>query len=468
MKFFYWNANLEIGIPAIDAQHRRLVDLINELAAVITDGGQLPKVSAVIGDLLDYAAVHFADEERIMAAAPMAEDCKQAHRRSHQCFIARVQEIARSSELHQSELAEKILDFLTTWLISHILGSDREIARSLRGAHEEAYPAPSLLDVSPVARVLINALSETERRFRLVSDCAPALIWVSDASGRRSYYNRTWYDLVGACESCSETFDLLEFVHPDDRPGYASTIARLCRDQTDGETEYRIMRPDGHEAWLIERIRPRADTNGAFMGLIASASDITVIKQSEALLSQSNRLLEAEVARRTAQLEALTQTDPLIGIGNRRMLDQRLDDEVRRAQRHRRPLTAIYFDVDHFKAVNDTFGHGVGDQLLIRVGRTLKANLEDGDILVRYGGEEFVAILVETGLDQAWRTAERLRTAVGRIRLRVLGDNAITISAGVAEWQVGEAGDSLLQRADRALFIAKNAGRNCCRVDLAA
>ena len=468
MKFFYWNANLEIGIPEVDAQHKHLVDLINELAAIITDGGQLPKVSAVIDDLLNYAAVHFSDEERIMATAPMSEDMKQKHRRSHQCFVARVQEIAGASDLQQTEFSEKILDFLTTWLVAHILGSDREIARSLRGDHEEAYPAPSLLDVSPVARVLINALSETERRFRLVSDCAPALIWVSDGNGRRSYYNRTWYDLVGACETCSEAFDLTEFVHPADRPSYSATIGRLCRDRTEGEAEYRIVRPDGTEAWLIERIRPRADTNGAFMGLIASASDITAIKQSEQLLSESNRVLEEEVARRTAQLEAMTQTDPLTGVGNRRMLNQLLGEEVRRAQRHRRPLTAVYFDIDHFKAVNDTFGHGVGDQLLVRVGRTLKANLEDGDTLVRYGGEEFVAILVETGLNQAWRVAERLRAAVARIRLKDLGDIGITISAGVAEWQLGEAGDSLLQRADRALFAAKNSGRNCCRVDLAA
>jgi diguanylate cyclase (GGDEF)-like protein/PAS domain S-box-containing protein len=379
-----------------------------------------------------------------------------------------VQEIAHRSDLQQTEFSEKILDFLTTWLVAHILGSDREIARSLHGGREEAFPMPSLLDVSPVARVLNNALGETERRFRLVSDCAPALIWVSDSAGRRSYHNRTWYDLVGACESCPEVFDLLDYLHPDDRQVYAATIARLCREQVGGETEYRIVRPDGTVAWLIERIRPRADTSGAFMGLIASASDITVIKQSEQILCESNRMLEEEVARRTAQLEEMTQTDPLTGIGNRRMLTNRLAEEVRRAQRHRRPLTAIYFDIDYFKSVNDTYGHCVGDQLLIRVGRTLKANLDDSDILVRYGGEEFVAILVETGLDHAWRIAERLRAAVGRIRLKPLGDIGITISAGVAEWQFGEPGDSLLQRADTALFIAKNAGRNCCRVDLAA
>jgi diguanylate cyclase (GGDEF)-like protein/hemerythrin-like metal-binding protein/PAS domain S-box-containing protein len=464
MKFFYWNKNFEIGISEIDRQHRRLVDLINALAAVITDGGKLPEIQSLISQMMDYAAVHFTDEERLLEASPLSQTDKDLHRKAHRGFVEKAQEIFHRTDLHQAETAEQVLEFLTTWLISHILGADMKIAQSLSPAAKQGPPEQSWFDVSPVERVLIGALSETERRFRLISDHTPALIWVSDSTGVRGFYNKAWMDFTGVAEEAVQTADWADFIHPEDLPAYRNLIAKLLTTPEPAEAEYRLRRFNGGYIWVLERILPRLDTNEVFMGLIASATDISAIKQAEALLSQSNKELEQEVARRTAQLEQLMLTDPLTGIGNRRLLIKRLDEETVRAHRYQRPLTAIFFDLDHFKRVNDTHGHAAGDALLIRVAETLKSNLRECDLLGRFGGEEFIVLLIETGLEAALSLAERMRTAIAGIRLPDM-EARFTASAGLAELRPGETGEILLQRSDRALYLAKADGRNCCRVE---
>ncbi len=178
------------------------------------------------------------------------------------------------------------------------------------------------------------------------------------------------------------------------------------------------------------------------------------------------RSMRGEAAvRRT--LEHLMLTDPLTGVGNRRMLELRLDDEILRAQRYRRALTAVYFDLDHFKQVNDSYGHDVGDTVLRRVAESLTANVRQSDHVARLGGEEFVVLLTETGISAAVTLVERMRAAVAALHTPGLPRH-ITISAGLAQWREGENAESLLRRADRALYRAKASGRNSAFTDLEA
>lgn len=466
MKFFYWNSKFEIGIDVIDEQHRRLMELVNELASAVTEGGRLPEAEALVRGLLDYAAKHFRDEEVFLTTSSLDDVEKAAHRRAHREFADEVAKIAGAGRLHRSDVAERVLDFLTNWLISHILGADRRIAVSLEAPTGDG-PSEIIEQIPLVERVLIDALLETERRFRLISDFAPALIWVCEPDGRRGFYNHAWTTFVGLDEEAALDCDGLDFVHPDDRTAYGALLERLLVAPTPVETEYRLRRSDGDYGWILERIMPRYDVGGAFVGLIASATDVTAIKRSEEVLAETNRRLEAEVARRTAQLEEMTRTDPLTGIGNRRMILCRLDEEIHRARRHERLLTAVFLDLDHFKRINDGWGHGVGDAVLVAVAECLRANLRVGDLIGRHGGEEFVALLLDTGLGDAESVVERLRRTVSELVVTGLPEQ-ITISAGLAEWRRGENGDDLLRRADRALYRAKESGRNCWRIDHAA
>lgn len=168
-------------------------------------------------------------------------------------------------------------------------------------------------------------------------------------------------------------------------------------------------------------------------------------------------LKKEELVRR--RLEHLMLTDPLTGVGNRRMLELRLDDEILRAQRYRRALTAVYFDLDHFKRVNDTYGHDIGDAVLRRVADSLLANVRQSDHVARIGGEEFVVLLTETSVADAVALVERMRAAVAELQVPGL-PTRVTVSAGLAQWHEGENAVSLLRRADQALYRAKEAGRN--------
>lgn len=163
--------------------------------------------------------------------------------------------------------------------------------------------------------------------------------------------------------------------------------------------------------------------------------------------------------RLEAQLTTFSETDPLTGLGNRRYFDRVASAELARAVRYQTPLSLAIFDIDHFKTINDTCGHKVGDAVLTEVARVLSGCIRESDAAARWGGEEFTLLMPLTTLDAATDAAEKIR--------RTFEDHAfplgvhVTISVGVAEWAGGpEAVEGLILRADEALYEAKHGGRN--------
>jgi diguanylate cyclase (GGDEF)-like protein len=161
-------------------------------------------------------------------------------------------------------------------------------------------------------------------------------------------------------------------------------------------------------------------------------------------------------------LEKLAVTDGLTGLYNRKKFDDILADRFARFQRSGRPFAVLMLDLDHFKQVNDGYGHAAGDQVLADAGAILKQSIRSVDYAARYGGEEFALVLVDTSLDAAMDVAERIR-AVFESRRSAASDErvGVTVSVGVA-WSRHEdaAPEQLLARADEALYGAKRGGRN--------
>jgi two-component system cell cycle response regulator len=170
------------------------------------------------------------------------------------------------------------------------------------------------------------------------------------------------------------------------------------------------------------------------------------------------------------RLKHLGLTDPLTGVHNRRYFDQRLLEEVSRAQRQGFSLSCLFLDIDHFKQVNDKYGHQTGDCVLREVALRIKGQLRSIDVLGRYGGEEFAILLVQTDMDSALTIAERIRHSIAEQRFEGEGNETLvaTLSIGVAALhgcnraQNAKAlAQQLVARADQALYRAKQGGRNC-------
>jgi diguanylate cyclase (GGDEF)-like protein len=167
-------------------------------------------------------------------------------------------------------------------------------------------------------------------------------------------------------------------------------------------------------------------------------------------------------------------TDALTGLYNRRYLTRRLEEELARAQRYAQPLSCLFVDVDHFKRVNDTFGHAAGDEVLRELAARLRCHLRSSDIAVRYGGEEFALLLPQTAAREAARIAERICANVRSESVATrAGPTPVTVSIGVAQArpELGQrreaVGAALLAAADAALYQAKEKGRDCVVLDRA-
>jgi diguanylate cyclase (GGDEF)-like protein len=202
-------------------------------------------------------------------------------------------------------------------------------------------------------------------------------------------------------------------------------------------------------------------SDGAPIGVLSvSSPEVNAFSPTDELLARL--LANCSVAPiQRSRLERLAVTDDLTLAFNGRYLASRMLEELERARRSASPLSLLWMDLDHFKHVNDTHGHPVGDQVLRTFVERVRAATRRVDILVRRGGEEFVLLMPSTTTAQAKVIAERVRAhaAVGAIRLEQ------TVSIGIATWDGRESAESLQKRADEAMYFAKQSGRN--RVELA-
>ena len=202
--------------------------------------------------------------------------------------------------------------------------------------------------------------------------------------------------------------------------------------------------PGAGQRYMDVSYHPFSDVYGKITGIVVSSHDITERKEMEEKLRQQ------------------ATTDPLTKIFNRRHFFELAQQELERSQRYSRPLSIIIFDIDFFKKVNDTYGHGAGDEVLRKLTKECQDSLRENDVFARYGGEEFVILLPETDLEQARQMAERMRKGCAETPLDVGSATVnLTVSFGVSS--LGNETlplDELLLRADKALYASKEAGRN--------
>ncbi|MCW2639302.1 MAG: hypothetical protein JWP76_1608 [Dactylosporangium sp.] len=260
-----------------------------------------------------------------------------------------------------------------------------------------------------------------------------------------------------------QTRDTIVGLHARDVLGIDRALA------AESDTEYAMTGPDGQQFDLNIRHSPLHDKTKNVIGWVLVAHDVTERNRQRHELRVKNGELHQQllaVERLRAELAELVTRDSLTGLHNRRYLNDAFEREVARAQREDQPLSVVMLDIDHFKQVNDRYGHVVGDEVIAATARRIVTLMQEGETAARYGGEEFLLVLPGCTAERARQRADALRQLCETPSVVVRGETLIsTISAGVAEFLSSDSPAALIEAADQALYVAKTLGRN--RVEVA-
>lgn len=300
-----------------------------------------------------------------------------------------------------------------------------------------------------------RSLQKIASLHKLVTENSRDAILIADFDGQPSYVSPAMESMTGWTPEEMTRMGGPGVVHPDDMAKVRQTIGELRACQGSGMTEYRVRKRNGEYIWVEASLRVFVDpATRVPIGTMNIIRDISGRKRVEQELRAANRALEA-----------LAVVDPLTGIANRRRLDQCLVSEWRRGQREHTPLSLVLFDADYFKSYNDTYGHVRGDYCLKQIAEAaLDVVARPGDVVARYGGEEFAVVLPNTGEEGALRIAEQICESLRRrfIPHSFNPYGMATVSAGCATLLPGsgQLAGALIEMADRALYLAKETGRN--------
>ncbi|MCP5306336.1 MAG: diguanylate cyclase [Chromatiaceae bacterium] len=314
-------------------------------------------------------------------------------------------------------------------LAGFVIARERRIQAALKKSHLGLEMA-----ITERTAELSEAKDDLQRQIELVDRYV--LTSRTDPDGIITYVSSAFCELTkyDASELIGRPHSVVK--HPDTPP---SEYAGLWKTIKRGGTwcgELRMLTKDGQLRWMDAHIEPEFDTQGQLKGYVAVRQDITDKKR----------------------IEKLSLTDPLTKLCNRLRLDGALGGEIERSRRYQHALSVILFDIDHFKEVNDTYGHQVGDEVLVAVAGIVQNAVRNTDIAGRWGGEEFLVICPGTGLQGACELAERIRYAIARFDFGLAGTR--TCSFGVGLYHDGMNKDDLLAIADDALYRAKRGGRD--------
>lgn len=596
VNIFPWNENFNTGVPIIDEQHRKLVQLLNQLASHVAFKTDIPALNIIFDELAEYAAYHFRTEEAIWHEY-LSEDLLEAnHKITHHSFLENVIRL-KAEEIHKpvNSVIEGILAFLTRWLTSHILESDRYLAMVVlarqSGLSLEAAKQRANEQMSGSTSVLINIIlsiyeilstntlqlmhelaekrrnEETLGKLSLAVEQSPTSVVITDLDANIEYVNtaylqRSGYshdEIIGqnprimqSGKTLKKTFDDLwatldkgevwkgELINKRKNGEEYIELALITPvRQSDGTvTHYLGIKEDITERKLAEKKLHLAasvfsharegimiteldgriiDVNNAF-SLITGYGREEVLGHNPRILKSGRQESEFYAAfwqnlinkghwygeiwnrrkngeeyaqmltisavlgdmghpthyvalfsdittnkEHESQLEHIAHYDALTNLPNRVLLADRLHQGMVQTQRQTKRLAVVYLDLDGFKAINDTYGHEIGDQVLISVAARMRQVLREADTLARIGGDEFVAVLLDLeDIEASVTMFTRLLVAasqefeIGHLVLQVSASLGVTFFP-----QPGDVdADQLLRQADQAMYQAKLAGKN--------
>lgn len=307
---------------------------------------------------------------------------------------------------------------------------------------------PTAADITQRKQVE-DQLAVSEEQYRLVLDGSELGFWDWNIVSNEVERNERWALMLGySYEEIKHTpQQWTDFIHPDDRDRAWKSISDVLEGRSAAhKIEYRMLHKDGSIRWILDLAKVvQFDDKGKPIRMSGTHTDITERKRLE------------------LELERQAHFDYLTGLYNRGQFIEMAELELARAIRYENPLSILMMDIDHFKQINDTYGHKVGDLVLQKLSESCRSILREVDIVGRLGGEEFAIILPETTADEAQEVADRLRSQLASTPVSIDGGKMVrfTVSIGGVALNTQEGNlDQLMSQADVALYDAKNAGRN--------
>jgi diguanylate cyclase (GGDEF)-like protein/PAS domain S-box-containing protein len=309
-----------------------------------------------------------------------------------------------------------------------------------------------------------SALANAKQNLERIIENAPIGMAIVGTNGQWLDVNPALCKILGYTKEELLELDFQSITHPADLDRDLKNANRILTGEVDSySVEKRYFHKNGTLVWVHLRASLIRNSEGQPSQFVSQIQDITERKIhdilneefTESLVQQSQVLAESN-----HKLEVESRTDGLTGIANRRYFNEQLAQFLSVAKRYHLPLSVIMLDVDHFKKFNDEFGHKAGDIVLQHVAVVLREICRESDIPARYGGEEFVILCPETNSKGAMELAQRVRQKIHEIELPY---RKITASLGVAS--IGISPETIVERADAALYVSKEAGRNCVTID---
>ena len=322
---------------------------------------------------------------------------------------------------------------------------------------------------------------QADSTLNAITDLIVEGVWNSDTG----HVTRSpgWFRMLGYPVNCfkSDVFTWENVIHPEDYHEVMQHFEAYITGKSDCyEITYRCKKADNTYLWIEDRAKiVEYNQDGNVLRMIGAHHNIhhqkiieleyerhnQLLKEGnltlEALMNKKVKALEEKnsaLEKKLMEIESISNIDLLTKVANRKCFESELTKEVLRANRYHQALSLVIFDIDHFKHVNDTHGHKLGDSVLCHLSELVSANIRDVDLLARWGGDEFVIILPELCKDRAHQACDKLKTLINtNVTCKRF---AVTCSFGVSEYQLGEPLDALFKRVDSLLFSSKDKGRN--------
>ena len=404
----------------------------------------MPQSIALLDKLLTDKQFSIPNDVYFNTFTDVAEHYTAYRKKLYEILLTQLQEREQTQKEHlaYSYTGVFILIFCVFYLLTGVLISARSfISRFLdttqkvaKGDLDQRLATNTCNEYGKIAIGLNAMIDNLSQNAKIIdryidtseTDLEGKIISVSSAFMRHSGYSRK--ELIGA------THNILH--HPEMSPDIFEQMWEQITQKKSWEGEIKNRRKDGSNFWVEMMILPKYDENNEHIGYLSIRRDITNQKH----------------------IEQLSTMDYLTQVYNRKYFNDKLTESIELYQRYTTPFSLIMIDIDHFKLINDNYGHLVGDDCLIQLSACLQEHLRVNDILARWGGEEFMVLLPHSHKDETKKIAHKLRSL---IELHVFADvSKVTISLGVTTFLGDDSFDTVLERVDKALYMAKEQGRN--------